>query len=158
MSFTQVLWTTTKIDQHRVELRTVQSRHPSNRRWLDVAWPTFLPHVLDRLCKYISSLILSAKNLASWCFCAEWSGWLHAPPPTPHKTELLYFTLQDIDTYKSMVRDEINEWMTVLKARNISDWLIVVVVYDESKVKSKLLRTSVVDRVKSDFCSKNSDR
>ncbi len=57
-----------------------------------------------------------------------------------------------------MVRDEINEWMTVLKARNISDWLIVVVVYDESKVKSKLLRTSVVDRVKSDFCSKNSDR
>ncbi len=67
-------------------------------------------------------------------------------------------SLQDIDVYKSMVKDEIHEWISVLKSRNISDWLIVVVVYDESKVKSKLLRTSVIDRVKSDFCSRNGDR
>ena len=57
-----------------------------------------------------------------------------------------------------MVKDEISDWTAALKARNISDWLVVVVVYEESKVKSKLLRTSVYDRVKSDFCSKHSDR
>ena len=56
------------------------------------------------------------------------------------------------------MKDEITEWTASLKARNISDWMVVVVVYEESKVKSKLLRTSVFDRVKSDFCSKHSDR
>ena len=56
------------------------------------------------------------------------------------------------------MKDEISEWTASLKARNISDWMVVVVVYEESKVKSKLLRTSVLDRVKSDFCSKHSDR
>ena len=67
-------------------------------------------------------------------------------------------TFQDIETYKSAVKDEILEWTAALKARNISDWMVVVVVYEESKVKSKLLRTSVFDRVKSDFCSKHTDR
>ena len=65
---------------------------------------------------------------------------------------------QDVDTYKSMVKDEIAEWIAGLKSCNISDWMIIVVVYDESKVKSKLLRTSVIDKVKSDFCAKQTDR
>ena len=45
-----------------------------------------------------------------------------------------------------------------LKEDNINDWLIVIVVNDESKVKTKILRMSVYDKVKSDFCGKNSDR
>ena len=51
------------------------------------------------------------------------------------------------------------EWYAALKNNNIPDWLIVVVVSDESKVKSKLLpRSSVIDKVKSDFCGKQVDR
>lgn len=65
---------------------------------------------------------------------------------------------QDIDTYKLSVKEEISEWINTLKAKNIPDWLVVVVVNEESKVKTKILRTSVYDKVKSDFCSKQSDR
>ena len=65
---------------------------------------------------------------------------------------------QDIDTYKAVVKDDITEWLAALKVHNITDWLVVVVVNDESKVKAKLLRTSVYDKVKSDFCSKQGER
>uniref|UniRef100_A0A2C9L2H9 TRAPPC10/Trs130 N-terminal domain-containing protein n=1 Tax=Biomphalaria glabrata TaxID=6526 RepID=A0A2C9L2H9_BIOGL len=65
----------------------------------------------------------------------------------------------DLDTYKQSVRDDINEWLGALRTRNIPDWLIVVVTNEESKVKAKLLaRTSVIDKVKSDFCSKYPER
>ncbi len=63
-----------------------------------------------------------------------------------------------MDTYKSMVKDEIAEWVNSLKAKNITDWLIIVVVNDENKVKSKLLRKSVIDSVRSDFCGKQTER
>ncbi|KAK2162700.1 hypothetical protein LSH36_93g03036, partial [Paralvinella palmiformis] len=64
----------------------------------------------------------------------------------------------DLDRYKSEVKGEISDWLMNLKDDNINDWLIVIVVNDESKVKTKILRTSVYDKVKSDFCGKNSDR
>ena len=67
-------------------------------------------------------------------------------------------SVQDIETYKSVVKDEITEWLAALRVHNIGDWLIIVVVNDESKVKTKLLRTSVIDKVKSDFCSKQGER
>ena len=64
-----------------------------------------------------------------------------------------------MDTYKQTVREDIQTWLNRLKACHVTDWLIVVVVQDESKVKTKLLsRSSVVDKVKNDFCSKQSDR
>lgn len=66
--------------------------------------------------------------------------------------------LQDLDRYKSEVKAEISDWLMSLKEDNINDWLIVIVVNDESKVKTKILRMSVYDKVKSDFCGKNSDR
>ncbi|KAJ8315032.1 hypothetical protein KUTeg_007182 [Tegillarca granosa] len=69
------------------------------------------------------------------------------------------FELKDLDAYKQTVKDEISEWNNALKARNIPDWLIVVVISDESKVKTKLLpRSSVIDKVKNDFCNKLPDR
>ena len=49
-------------------------------------------------------------------------------------------------------------WQSALKALSIPDWLIIVVVHDENKVKTKILRTSVYDKVKSDFGSKSSGR
>ncbi|XP_041353835.1 trafficking protein particle complex subunit 10-like isoform X2 [Gigantopelta aegis] len=71
----------------------------------------------------------------------------------------IFWTACDLESYKQTVKDELAEWQAVLKNKNIPDWLIVVVVKDESKVKTKLLpRASVLDKVKSDFCGKNSDR
>ena len=60
--------------------------------------------------------------------------------------------------YKSLVKEEIAEWLAVLKSKDSTDWMIIVVVYDESKVKTKLLRSSVFDKIKTDFCSKQPDR
>ena len=60
--------------------------------------------------------------------------------------------------YKSLVKEEIGEWLAVLKSKDSTDWMIIVVVYDESKVKTKLLRSSVFDKIKTDFCSKQPDR
>lgn len=66
---------------------------------------------------------------------------------------------QDLDAYKQSIREELMEWTTALKKKNIPDWLIVVVAMDESKLKSKLLpRSSVFDKIKSDFCTKQPER
>ncbi|XP_064606870.1 trafficking protein particle complex subunit 10-like [Liolophura sinensis] len=71
----------------------------------------------------------------------------------------IYWTDCDMESYKQVVREEMMEWQAALKAKNIPDWLIVVVVNDESKLKTKLLpRSSVIDKVRSDFCNKQQDR
>lgn len=83
----------------------------------------------------------------------------------PLKKKLNYFYsicniyIQDLDAYKQTTREELVEWTSALKRKNIPDWLIVVVSTDESKLKSKLLpRSSVFDKIKSDFCNKTPDR
>ena len=63
-----------------------------------------------------------------------------------------------MDTYKSSVKDDIAEWLAVLKKKDVADWLIIVVVSDDNRVKTKILRNSVYDRVKNDFCNKLPDR
>ncbi|KAL3882131.1 hypothetical protein ACJMK2_028502 [Sinanodonta woodiana] len=71
----------------------------------------------------------------------------------------IFWTDCDLESYKQTVREEMAEWCSGLKNHNIPDWLIVVVVTDETKVKSKLLpRSSVIDKVRSDFCGKQPDR
>lgn len=71
----------------------------------------------------------------------------------------IYWTDCDLETYKNSVKEEITDWCTAMKNKNIPDWLICVVINEENKVKSKLLpRSSVYDKVKSDFCSKYSER
>lgn len=65
----------------------------------------------------------------------------------------------DLETYKQTAKEELAEWHTALKNNNIPDWLIVVVSNDDSKAKTKLLpRSSVIDKVKNDFCGKQPDR
>ena len=57
------------------------------------------------------------------------------------------------------MKEELSDWSAALKNKNIPDWLIVVVVNEENKIKNKLLpRSSVYDKIKSDFCNKYSDR
>ncbi|XP_061176418.1 trafficking protein particle complex subunit 10-like [Saccostrea echinata] len=71
----------------------------------------------------------------------------------------IFWTSCDLDTYKQTIREELVEWTSALKRKNIPDWLIVVVVTDESKLKSKLLpRSSVYDKIRSDFCNKQPER
>ena len=64
-----------------------------------------------------------------------------------------------MENYKQTVKEELTEWHTALKNSNIPDWLIVVVNNDDTKGKTKLLpRSSVIDKVKNDFCSKQPER
>ena len=60
----------------------------------------------------------------------------------------------DVDVYKSVVKDEIGNWFSTL--RNACgpsfDWMIILVEVSDARKSSKLLpRTSVLDKLKSEF-------
>lgn len=62
---------------------------------------------------------------------------------------------QDIDVYKTSVRDDIESWLKELTSRNITDWLIVVVeTYDAKRTNKLLPRTTVLDKIRADFAPK----
>ncbi|XP_060864841.1 trafficking protein particle complex subunit 10 isoform X2 [Metopolophium dirhodum] len=65
----------------------------------------------------------------------------------------------DMEVYKSLLRDEIDKWMNEMNKHNIIDWVIVVVeTYDLRKHSKLLPRTTVFDKIKSDFAEKKADR
>lgn len=66
----------------------------------------------------------------------------------------------DTEVYKATVKDDLTKWQNVLKAHGSVDWLIVVVENDaKKKNKTNILpRTSIVDKIRNDFCNKQSDR
>ncbi|XP_037380763.1 trafficking protein particle complex subunit 10 isoform X2 [Talpa occidentalis] len=66
----------------------------------------------------------------------------------------------DTEVYKATVKDDLTRWQNVLKAHSSSDWLVVVVENDaKRKNKTNILpRTSIVDKIRNDFCNKQSDR
>ncbi|XP_071449280.1 trafficking protein particle complex subunit 10 [Hetaerina americana] len=65
----------------------------------------------------------------------------------------------DVDVYKASVRDDIEAWLKTLSQHSIRDWMIVIVETPELKKTNKLLpRTTVLDKIRSDFASKNADR
>ncbi|XP_069422500.1 trafficking protein particle complex subunit 10 isoform X2 [Ovis canadensis] len=66
----------------------------------------------------------------------------------------------DTEVYKATVKDDLTKWQNVLKAYSSVDWLIVVVENDaKKKNKTNILpRTSIVDKIRNDFCNKQSDR
>ncbi|XP_039267443.2 trafficking protein particle complex subunit 10-like [Styela clava] len=68
----------------------------------------------------------------------------------------------DVDFYRSSVKSEIASWLSELFGNDIFDWLIVIVAGDASsksnKPKLALPRTTLADKIKTDFCSKNPDR
>ncbi|XP_053312828.1 trafficking protein particle complex subunit 10 [Spea bombifrons] len=66
----------------------------------------------------------------------------------------------DTEVYKATTKDDITKWQNALRAHSSTDWLIVVV-ESEAKKKNKtniLPRTSIADKIRSDFCNKQSDR
>lgn len=75
----------------------------------------------------------------------------------------IYWTdCQDADEFKSAVKDSITDWMRKLRDKNIVDWMIIQVISQDSlkgnKPKIQLPRSTVFDKIKSDFGGKNSDR
>lgn len=77
-----------------------------------------------------------------------------------HPVLHLYVTeCNDVDTYKSTVKEEIDGWLKVLTSYGIVDWMILVVeTIDVKKTKNILPRTTVLDKIRTDFASKHGDR
>lgn len=62
---------------------------------------------------------------------------------------------QDIDAYKTSVREDIENWLKELNSKEIPDWLIVVVEnYDGKRTKQLIPRTTVLDKIRADFALK----
>ncbi|XP_001606511.2 trafficking protein particle complex subunit 10 isoform X1 [Nasonia vitripennis] len=65
----------------------------------------------------------------------------------------------DVDVYKASLRDDIDSWLKTLAKARIQDWMIVLVeTYDIKKSNKLLPRTTVLDKIRSDFASKHGDR
>ena len=65
----------------------------------------------------------------------------------------------DVDTYKAQTKSEIDIWFSELQRRLISDWMIILVESFESKRTTKLLqRTTVLDKLRSDFGANKSGK
>lgn len=77
-----------------------------------------------------------------------------------HPVLHMYVTeCNDVDTYKSSVKEDIDTWLKLLTSYNITDWMILVVeTVDIKKTKNILPRTTVLDRIRTDFAAKNGDR
>ena len=72
---------------------------------------------------------------------------------------LILLNSQDIDLYKSSVKDDIDRWLKILGQYSIHDWMIVLVeTYDIKKSNKLIPRTTVLDKIRSDFGSKHGDR
>lgn len=134
--------------------------------------PSWVKHILSYLViiTYFLIKFLNQDKIYVHVFLVHiWHKIFEKMKPTFHyrhwRKKLNYFYsicniyIQDLDAYKQTTREELVEWTSALKRKNIPDWLIVVVSTDESKLKSKLLpRSSVFDKIKSDFCNKTPDR
>lgn len=74
---------------------------------------------------------------------------------------LLLVSLQDTEAYKGMVKEDMMRWQNSLRAHGSADWVIIVVESNDNKKKNKtniLPRSSIVDKIRSDFCNKQNDR
>lgn len=79
---------------------------------------------------------------------------------TEHPVLHMYVTeCNDVDTYKSSVKEDIDTWLKLLTSYNLTDWMILVVeTVDIKKSKNILPRTTVLDRIRTDFAAKHGDR
>ncbi|XP_053659885.1 trafficking protein particle complex subunit 10 [Anopheles marshallii] len=77
-----------------------------------------------------------------------------------HPVLHIYVTeCSDIEAYRASVKEEIDQWLKVLNNYNVTDWMILLVeTLDMKKSKNILPRTTVLDKIRLDFASKNGDR
>ncbi|RVE58361.1 hypothetical protein OJAV_G00208410 [Oryzias javanicus] len=67
----------------------------------------------------------------------------------------------DTEAYKSSVKEDMLRWHNSLRTHGSADWVIIVVESNDTKKKNKtniLPRSSIVDKIRSDFCNKQNDR
>ncbi|RXG69486.1 Trafficking protein particle complex subunit 10, partial [Armadillidium vulgare] len=65
----------------------------------------------------------------------------------------------DVETYKANVRESLQTWLHQLKQHGRSDWMVILVETPDTKKTNKLLpRTTVLDKLKSDFGGKQTER
>ncbi|KAI4805419.1 hypothetical protein KUCAC02_010036, partial [Chaenocephalus aceratus] len=67
----------------------------------------------------------------------------------------------DTEAYKSTVKEDMMRWQNSLRTHGSADWVIIVVETNDTKKKNKtniLPRSSIVDKIRSDFCNKQNDR
>ncbi|XP_037543079.1 trafficking protein particle complex subunit 10 [Nematolebias whitei] len=67
----------------------------------------------------------------------------------------------DTEMYKSSVKEDMMRWQNILRSHGSADWVIIVVETNDTKKKNKtniLPRSSIVDKIRSDFCNKQNDR
>ncbi|KAM6985321.1 trafficking protein particle complex subunit 10 isoform 1-T1 [Aplochiton taeniatus] len=67
----------------------------------------------------------------------------------------------DTEVYKSSVKEDMMRWQNSLRVHGSADWVIVVVETSDAKKKNKtniLPRSSIVDKIRNDFCNKQNDR
>ncbi|KAA0185738.1 hypothetical protein HAZT_HAZT006367 [Hyalella azteca] len=65
----------------------------------------------------------------------------------------------DIETYKTSLREKVQKWVGELRERGINDWMVVVVGAPDARKPNKLLpRTTVLDKMKTDFGGKQAER
>lgn len=75
--------------------------------------------------------------------------------------EMACVLLQDTEAYKSTVKEDMMRWQNSLRTHGSADWVIIVVETNDTKKKNKtniLPRSSIVDKIRSDFCNKQNDR
>ncbi|XP_061647822.1 trafficking protein particle complex subunit 10 [Phyllopteryx taeniolatus] len=67
----------------------------------------------------------------------------------------------DTEAYRSSVKEDMSRWQSSLRSHCSADWLIIVVDSSDTRKKNKtniLPRSSIVDKIRSDFCNKQNDR
>ncbi|KXJ68771.1 hypothetical protein RP20_CCG001772 [Aedes albopictus] len=77
-----------------------------------------------------------------------------------HPVLHMYVTeCNDVEAYRASVKEEIDQWLKTLNNYNVTDWMILLVeTLDIKKSKNILPRTTVLDKIRLDFASKNGDR
>ena len=71
-----------------------------------------------------------------------------------------YWTdVMDVDNYRQGVKEDIINWLAMLRRTSVTDWMIILVETPESRKTNKFpLRTTVLDKLKQDIGGKTPDR
>lgn len=65
----------------------------------------------------------------------------------------------DVEAYKTTTRDNLQSWVMSLRQHGITDWMVVLLETPDTRKGNKLLpRTTVLDKIKNDFGSKQAER
>ncbi|XP_057707819.1 trafficking protein particle complex subunit 10 isoform X1 [Corythoichthys intestinalis] len=67
----------------------------------------------------------------------------------------------DTEAYRNSVKEDVSRWQSSLRSHGSADWVIIVVDGGDARKKNKsniLPRSSIVDKIRGDFCNKQNDR